>query len=143
MKIGQLGRHILIELYNCDKEILNNCALIEKYMDEAAAKSKAVVVKSMFHMFSPWGVSGAVIIKESHLTVHTWPEYGFAAVDLFTCGESIDPWAAFDYLFDKLKAQRSETTEIPRGVADKIIHFSNGEYTEIQLKSSKKTNMEE
>jgi S-adenosylmethionine decarboxylase len=134
MNIGQLGRHILVEFYNCDKDILNNYDLIERYMNEAAIKAKATIVQSVFHMFNPWGVSGAVIIQESHLTIHTWPEYGYAAVDLFTCGESVDPWIAFEYLQDKLKATRTETTEVPRGVVDRIKHYSNGEYTEIKFK---------
>ena len=124
MKIEQLGRHILVEFYNCDKDILNNHTLVEKYMVEAAEASKATVVESVFHMFNPWGVSGAVIIQESHLTIHTWPEYGYASVDLFTCGDTVNPWDAFDYLERILKAERSETTEVARGIVDKVKRFS-------------------
>jgi S-adenosylmethionine decarboxylase len=134
MKIEQLGRHILVEFYNCDKEILNSHALIEKYMNEAAKKANATIVQSCFHMFNPWGVSGAVIIQESHLTIHTWPEYGYASVDLFTCGDSVNPWKAFDYLRDMLKAERDETTEIARGIVDKIKRFSTEDYGEIKFK---------
>lgn len=134
MNIEQLGRHILVEFYNCDKDILNNHDLIEKYMNEAAKRANATIVQSCFHMFNPWGVSGAVIIQESHLTIHTWPEYGYAAVDLFTCGNSVDPWKAFDFLDDVLKAEKSETTEVARGIVDKIKHFSNGQYREVRFK---------
>ncbi|PAB60726.1 adenosylmethionine decarboxylase [Anaeromicrobium sediminis] len=134
MKIEQLGRHILVEFYNCDKEVLNNHALIEKYMNEAAIKAKATIVQSAFHMFNPWGVSGAVIIQESHLTIHTWPEYGYAAVDLFTCGDSVDPWVAFDYLAETLKSEKSETTEVPRGLVDKIKHYSKEDLGTITFK---------
>ena len=126
MKIEQLGRHILAEFYNCDEEILNNHQLIEQYMNEAAIKAKATIVKSVFHMFNPWGVSGAVVIQESHLTIHTWPEYGYAAVDLFTCGDEVDPWLAFAHLKDKLNAEKTETLEIPRGIVDKIRVYSEG-----------------
>ena len=80
MKIEQLGRHILVEYYNCDKEILKDHELIEKHMKQAAIEAKATIVQSCFHKFNPWGVSGAVIIQESHLTIHTWPEFGFAYV---------------------------------------------------------------
>ena len=76
MKLEQLGRHILVEFYNCDTDILGNHEKIEKIMCEAAIKSNATIVTSCFHKFNPWGVSGAVIIQESHLTIHTWPEYG-------------------------------------------------------------------
>lgn len=134
MKIEQLGRHILVEFYNCDKEILNDHALIEKYMNEAALEANATVVQSCFHMFNPWGVSGAVIIQESHLTIHTWPEYGYAAVDLFTCGDSVNPWVAFDYLEKMLKAEKSETSEVPRGIVEKIKLFSGGKFDDIKIK---------
>ncbi len=75
MKIEQLGRHILVEYYNCDKDILKDYTIIEDHMKEAAIVSNATIVTSCFHKFNPWGVSGAVIIQESHLTIHTWPEY--------------------------------------------------------------------
>ncbi|KPU27467.1 S-adenosylmethionine decarboxylase proenzyme [Caloranaerobacter sp. TR13] len=134
MKIEQLGRHILAEFYNCDKDILNDHALIEKYMNEAATEAKATIVKSVFHLFNPWGVSGVVVIQESHLTIHTWPEYGYAAVDLFTCGDEVDPWIAFDYLKEKLKAEKAETLEVPRGIVEKIKRFSDGKLDDIKVK---------
>ncbi|MDD3839483.1 MAG: adenosylmethionine decarboxylase [Clostridia bacterium] len=134
MKIEQLGRHILVEFYNCDKEILNDREMIEQYMNQAALQAKATIVKSVFHMFNPWGISGAVIIQESHLTIHTWPEYGYAAVDLFTCGDEVDPWVAFDYLNKKLKAEKNEASEVSRGLVDRIKYLSNGEYQEVRYK---------
>ena len=124
MKVEQLGRHILIEYYNCDREILKDHELIEKFMCEAAERANATIVTSCFHRFNPWGVSGAVIIQESHLTIHTWPEYGYASVDLYTCGDTVNPWDGFDYLEDVLRAERSESTEIARGMVEKIRKFS-------------------
>lgn len=134
MKIEQLGRHILVEFYNCDKDVLNNHNLIEEHMKNAAIEANATIVQSVFHMFNPWGVSGAVIIQESHLTIHTWPEYGYAAVDLFTCGDSVNPWVAFDYLGKTLKCEKSETTEVPRGLVDKIRLFSKEDLGNITFK---------
>ena len=124
MKIEQLGRHILVEYYNCDREILKDHELIEKFMCEAAERANATIVTSCFHKFNPWGVSGAVIIQESHLTIHTWPEYGYASVDLYTCGDTVNPWDGFNYLEDVLRAGRSESTEIARGMVEKIKQFS-------------------
>lgn len=124
MKLEQLGRHILVEYYNCDEEILKDHNVIENMMIAAAEKANATVVQSVFHLFNPWGVSGAVVIQESHLTIHTWPEFGYAAVDLFTCGDSVNPWVAFDYLNDELKAERSESMEVTRGMVDKIKAYS-------------------
>lgn len=135
MKIEQLGRHIIAEFYNCDREIVNNHALVEQYMNEAAEAANATIVTSDFHMFNPWGVSGAVIIQESHLTIHTWPEYGYAAVDLFTCGDSVNPWVAFEYLAEKFDAQKTESTEVPRGIVEKIKMFSNGKIDEVKYKA--------
>lgn len=133
MKIEQLGRHILVEYYNCDKEVLKDHKLIEEYMNDAARKANATIVTSCFHTFNPWGVSGAVIIQESHLTIHTWPEYGYASVDLYTCGDTVNPWVGFNYLEDVLKAGRSESTEISRGIVEKIKNFSNGKYDSISV----------
>lgn len=113
-----LGRHILAELYNCDSNVLNNVQLIEKYMTEAAVKCGATVVEKRFHMFSPYGVSGVVIISESHLAIHTWPEHGYAAVDLFTCGDSCDPMIAYNYLKNKFNAVSASFTELKRGFFD-------------------------
>ncbi|TDX52694.1 adenosylmethionine decarboxylase [Orenia marismortui] len=125
MKSEELGRHILVEFYNCNSGILRDHKQIEEYMKQAALEAKATIVESVFHHFNPWGVSGAVIISESHLTIHTWPEYNYAAVDLFTCGGEVDPWSGFDYLAEKLESEKTETTEVARGSFDKIRNFSN------------------
>ena len=121
IKQKQLGNHLLIEYYDCDSEVLKNTSLIEKHMIEAAKIAQATIVESVFHTFSPWGVSGVVVIEESHLTIHTWPEYKYAAVDLFTCGNTIKPWADFKFLEGKLKAKRADLTEISRGIVDRIL----------------------
>ncbi len=110
-----LGYHLLTEFYGCDHDILNNVGKIKRLMEEAAVASGASVVESVFHRFSPHGVSGVVVIAESHLAIHTWPEYGFAAVDLFTCGEDVDPWKAHAFLKDSLEPQSTSTKEIMRG----------------------------
>lgn len=113
-----LGRHILIEFYDCNREVLNDIHIIENSMKDAAINAGATIVKSVFHLFNPHGVSGVVVIAESHLAIHTWPEYGYAAVDLFTCGESIDPWDAFDFLKERFSAKNQFTMELKRGQLD-------------------------
>ena len=95
---GYLGRHILAEFFGCNPNVLNNVELIQEKMTQAAVECGATVVQTCFHMFNPYGVSGVVIISESHLAIHTWPELGYAAVDLFTCGENCDPKIAYDFL---------------------------------------------
>lgn len=109
-----LGNHILVEFMNCDPHIMNDVAGIERDMVAAAQKAGATVINSTFHHFSPWGVSGVVVIQESHLAIHTWPEYGYAAVDLFTCGE-MDAWISFDHLKECFKSLSYSAIEMKRG----------------------------
>ncbi len=113
-----LGRHILIELYDCDKNVLNNFKLVEDAMIGGAKECRAHIVQSVFHKFNPHGVSGVVVIAESHLAVHTWPEYGYAAVDLFTCGDDINPWIAYEYIATKFRAKNKTAMELNRGSLD-------------------------
>ena len=109
-----LGEHILIELYNCDKNLIDNSDLLEKSMLKAAEIAKATVVKSVFHNFSPQGVTGVIVVEESHFAIHTWPEHNYAAVDLFTCSEDMDYNAAYKFLENELKAERSSFTKVLR-----------------------------
>jgi len=113
-----LGRHLLTEFYGCDREILNDPDRIKRIMEEAAITSGASIVQSVFHLFNPHGISGVVVIAESHLAIHTWPEYGYSAVDIFTCGEEVDPWRAHHHLKEKLKAGSTSTMELLRGKID-------------------------
>ena len=110
-----LGKHILVEYYDCDVNLLNKPVAIKEMMEGAARDAQATIVESFIHQFSPFGVSGVVVIAESHLTIHTWPEFGYAAVDVFTCGDDLDPWKCYYYMLDKLKAKHSTTIELRRG----------------------------
>ncbi|TYB32739.1 MAG: S-adenosylmethionine decarboxylase proenzyme [Flexistipes sinusarabici] len=110
-----LGKHILVEFYGCNPERLKDTEMLQTEFENAADMSGATVVDSTFHTFSPYGVSGVVVIAESHLTIHTWPEYGYAAVDLFTCGDTVDPWKAFSYLKSVLGSNNTSTIEMKRG----------------------------
>lgn len=111
-----LGRHILAEIYDCDPNILNDRELIEEILVKAALEAGAEVREVAFHKFSPQGVSGVVVISESHLAIHTWPELGYAAVDVFTCGERVNPWDACNYITEKFNANHMTATEVKRGI---------------------------
>ncbi|HRZ41616.1 MAG TPA: polyamine aminopropyltransferase [Bacteroidales bacterium] len=113
--MADLGRHILVEFTQCDPEVLNDVILIEQGMVNGAKEAGATVINSTFHHFSPFGVSGVVVIQESHLAIHTWPEYRYAAVDLFTCGDEVNPWISFDFLKDVLKSTSYGALEMRRG----------------------------
>ncbi|NMA01807.1 MAG: S-adenosylmethionine decarboxylase proenzyme [Clostridia bacterium] len=114
MKI--LGRHILAEIHGCDFQILNNVRKVEEIMVNAALDAGAEVREVVFHKFSPQGVSGVVVISESHLAIHTWPELGYAAVDVFTCGDKVNPWDACNYLTERFGAKHMNASEIKRGM---------------------------
>jgi|SRR3989339_26942 len=114
--MNYLGRHVIVELYECDPAKLNDRELIENAMVRSALAAGATIVSATFHQFAPQGVSGVVVIAESHLSIHTWPELGYAACDLFTCGKSVDPWKAFDLLRQALDCQRSDEKELQRGI---------------------------
>ena len=109
------ARHILIELHGCPADHLNDADAIQHAMTDAAVAAGATVIATNFHRFSPLGVSGVVLIAESHLTIHTWPERGYAAVDVFTCGASVDPWQAYASLKAALGAASGEAVEVARG----------------------------
>lgn len=113
-----LGRHVLAEFFECNPNILNNRDKIENLMVDAAIECGATIVQKCFHMFSPYGVSGVVIISESHLAIHTWPELGYAAVDLFTCGPKCDPKVAYEYLKKKFDSKKASFTQLKRGILD-------------------------
>lgn len=111
----RLGRHIVVEFYGCNPDLLNDVTHIETEMVEAARAANATVIHSTFHHFSPFGVSGVVVIQESHLAIHTWPEYRYAAIDVFTCGDTVDPWICYRYLMEALEAEHGSAIEMNRG----------------------------
>lgn len=115
---NSLGRHVLAEIYGCSFDILNNRQEVEAIMVNAALEAGAEVREVVFHKFSPQGVSGVVVISESHLAIHTWPELGYAAVDVFTCGDQVNPWDACNYLTEQFKAGHMTATEMKRGIVE-------------------------
>ena len=114
--MNALGRHLLVELQDCNKEALDNLDFLREVMLGAAVACGAVVLGDSFHRFSPQGVSGVVVIAESHLSIHTWPEYAYAAVDIFTCGTSVEPRKAAEFLIKKLGSKNPSLTEVQRGI---------------------------
>ena len=111
-----LGKQVLLELKQCDREVLEDIGEIREILLGAAERAKAKVVGESFHQFSPQGVSGVVIIAESHLSIHTWPEWSYAAVDIFTCGDSVNIDEAVEFMTRSLSCQNLSVLEISRGI---------------------------
>ncbi len=112
-----LGRHLIADFYDCDAAILADAENLEKIFLEAAKASGATVLQSVFRKFNPQGVSGFMIIAESHMSVHTWPEHDYAAVDIFTCGDTIKMEKAIDCLKEKLSSGKTViSADMKRGI---------------------------
>jgi len=111
-----LGKHLLLELKDCDALLLNDMEYLREALSSVALSIGATVIKDSFYQFSPQGISGVVIIAESHISIHTWPEFCYAAVDVFTCGEVIEPAGAVKPLAEKLKAKSTSYIELKRGL---------------------------
>ena len=110
-----VGRHVLVDLHGCNPELLKRVDFISEAMYGAAKVSEATIVGKFFKQFEPWGVSGVIIIAESHISIHTWPEHGLASVDYFSCSEEPKIDLAIQYLKDALEATTSDEVEINRG----------------------------
>jgi S-adenosylmethionine decarboxylase len=115
-RLNALGRHLLLELFDCDLDAINNVETVKGALIEAAKRAQATIVDVVFHEFNPFGVSGVVVIAESHLSIHTWPEYRYAAVDIFSCGDILQPEIAASYLVEQFGAERTSVVEMQRGL---------------------------
>ncbi len=111
-----LGTHLLVDLRDCNIEAIRDLEFVKDSLVQAAIAASATIVDVSFHEFNPFGISGMVVIAESHLSIHTWPEYGYAAVDIFTCGEVIKPETAASYLIERFGSQNPSVVEMKRGI---------------------------
>ncbi len=109
-----LGTHLLADLHGCDARILNDATRLQAAMRHAAEAAGCVILHAQFHQFEPQGVTGLLLIAESHLSVHTWPEHGYAAIDLYTCGAA-EPRHAIEDLARALHATRTDWLTVERG----------------------------
>jgi len=123
--IQNLGNHLIVEMYGCCPVTINDVDRVETCLKHAVKLSGAHIVQSVIHHFNPHGVSGVIVIEESHFSVHTWPEYGYCALDIFTCGTEIDYYTALDYLKREFQSKNISVSEVKRGILDlpiKLLH---------------------
>ncbi len=100
-----VGRHCILELYDCDQVKLNDEAFLRNTVTNAAKLAGATLLNLITHRFEPQGVTGLALLAESHISIHTWPENGYAAVDVFTCGDHTMPEKACEFLRYELEAE--------------------------------------
>ena len=111
-----LGIHLLVEMRDCLTERLDDLQWVRRVMIEAALRTKATIVNTAFHKFNPVGISGVVVIAESHLAIHTWPEHRYAAVDIFSCGRTLKGVEAAKFLIKQFRSARPLVVEMQRGL---------------------------
>lgn len=128
---GTYGRHVLAEYRGCDAAILDDQQALEALMRRAVLATGAHIVRTVFHRFAPQGVSGVVVIQESHLSIHTWPESGYAAIDFYTCGDC-DPTLAHEVLGEGLKAKDGELMLVHRGQGSEPMRTVRGNWQSTQ-----------
>ena len=118
-----LGFQTTIDFYGCNTEKINSTNFIEEVLKKAAKKMNLTVVKSTIHSFSPIGVSGVIVIKESHLAIHTWPEYNYVALDFFTCNKTYELTDGINWLKEIFEAKKMEIASEKRGNINKAMAF--------------------
>ena len=135
-----IGHHYIVEASGCDPKVIGNVAKVQQILVKAAEVSGASVWSISFSKFPPSGVSGVVVISESHLSTHTWPEKGYAALDIYTCGANVKPEKAVFYAVEAFGAETSHITEITRGLDEKDEIFYHSFVTwEERLNNSEKS----
>ncbi len=133
------GDHYIVEASGCDPKVIGDIEKVQNILVKAAEKAKSQVWAVSFHRFPPNGVSGVVVISESHISVHTWPEVGYAALDIYTCGADTEPEAAVYYIIQEFKAQNVHISELTRGIdeGDRIYYHSIITWEEEPVKREK------
>jgi S-adenosylmethionine decarboxylase len=113
--LKSIGRHFLLELKDCNSKLLDNKEKIEEILVMAAEKSRATVLNTYSHQFTPSGVTTVIALKESHISLHSWPEDNYCAVDIYTCGKLMKPEIAVNFIIKKLKCKNPMVSEVKRG----------------------------
>jgi len=123
--MNPLGTHLLIDLNECNPELLDDLQFIKNAMINAAVEANATIVGKTFHKFEPLGVTGIIAIAESHFCIHTWPEHSYAAADIFTCGSKFKPFQSVQLLIKSLQCSDPHIKEIKRGTMPMITSSPN------------------
>ena len=122
-KHSPIGHHFIVEASGCNADVISDVGEVEKILVAAAERTGAKIWTSSFHKFNPHGVSGVVVISESHLSIHTWPEFGYAALDIYTCGDHVRPETGIEYAVESFGAASSHITELTRGIEEGDLAF--------------------
>ena len=120
-KLSHQSKHLLLELYRCDSEKLNDESFLRCTLNRAAKMARATVLNLISNKFEPQGVTAIALLAESHISIHTWPESNYSAVDIFTCGQNMLPELASQYFIQVLKAEEHSLRIIERNPPDEVL----------------------
>lgn len=139
-KRSSIGHHYIVEASGCDPKIISSVEKVQQILVKTAKISGVQVWSVSINRFPPNGVSGVIVISESHISTHTWPEFGYVALDFYTCGSEIDPEKAVFYAVEAFGASTSHITEITRGIdeGDRIYFHSFVTWEEDFISNKKK-----
>jgi len=120
-KLSHQNKHLLLELYRCDREKLNDESFLRCILNRAAKLANATVLNLISNKFEPQGVTAIALLAESHMSIHTWPESNYSAVDIFTCGQNMIPELASQYLIDSLNVEEHSLRVIERNPSLEVL----------------------
>ena len=123
-KLSHQSKHLLLELYRCDSEKLNDESFLRCTLNKAAKLAKATVLDLISNKFEPQGVTAIALLAESHISIHTWPEANYSAVDIFTCGQNMLPELASQYLIETLSAEEHFLRIIERNPPSSVLNHT-------------------
>lgn len=118
MEYSTFGRHVALDVWGVDEGLLNNSAVLQTHLVEAAEACGATVLSVQKKQFEPQGATVLVLLSESHISIHTYPEKGFAAIDCYTCGDTVDPELAIEYLISVLNPEQVHAKKLIRGLGE-------------------------
>lgn len=121
MEYSTFGRHVAVDAWGVDFELLNNSEWLKAQMVEAADVCGATILSVQSQQFEPQGATVLVMLSESHISIHTYPERGFAALDCYTCGETVDPQLAIDHMISVLNPDKVYAKKLTRGMGEMTV----------------------
>lgn len=118
MGMKVLGRHLIVEMHGCPSNLLRDPSLARRVLRESVNACNATFMGDYYTEFREGGVSGIAVVAESHISIHTWPEHSYAAIDIFTCGDHVDPWKAYEVFVSNYRPEKVNVTEMKRGLIE-------------------------
>jgi len=119
------GKHLVLDMYECNATKINDPIFVDSVLTEASNKARSTLLNLKLHLFEPQGITGFALLAQSHISFHSWPETGYVAVDIYTCGQDTDPVEAVSYIIDQFQAERYSVNTLSRYSPGSLVNVSN------------------